>query len=204
MESHKSGLKNAYLLGALVITFSLVIIGVSLSYAYFVNTVQEVNPGNKGVSITSGALTMNFATTRSINATAAGLVKEADVLASAEYTAFSVTLPSDGKVQNAQYNLFLTDTKMTNNFKSADLRWALYNGSTKVNEGNFSGVTLSNPVNNVYSAADIPLLNNVSISKGTTTSYKLYVWLNYDATAQQNSLLQGSLSTKVGFRAVSK
>jgi len=204
MESTNKSFTKAYILGALIITISLVIMGISLSYAYFVNVVEEVNPGNKGISVRSGALTMNFATSRTITATGAGLIKESDVLTSGDYTAFSITLPSDGKVNNAQYNLYLTDTTMTSNFKSADLKWALYSADTKVAEGDFSGVTLSNPVNNVYSASNVSLLNNVNISKGTTTSYKLYVWLNYDANNQQNQLLKGSLSTKVAFHAVSK
>ena len=45
-----------YILGALIITVSLIIIGVSMSYAYFVNSVQEVNPDNKEVRISSGEL----------------------------------------------------------------------------------------------------------------------------------------------------
>lgn len=204
MESEKNNSTKTYVLGALILTVSLVIIAVSVSYAYFVNAIEEVNPGNQGVSVTSGELTMNFATSRTITATAAGLINDADVLTSAEYTAFSISLPSDAKVGSAMYNVYLTDTKMTNNFKSADLKWALYAADAKVAEGDFSEVTLTNPINNVYTASNISLLNNVTVSKGTTTSYKLYVWLSYKADVSQNDLLQGSLSTKVGFTAVSK
>lgn len=195
---------KAYVLGALIITMSMVIIGISASYAYYINSVEEVNAGNQGVSVTSGELTMNFATSQYISASAAGLVKDADILTDADYTAFSITLPSNSDVASAKYNLYLTNTSMTSNFKSSYLKWALYSGNSKVANGDFSGVTLSNATNGVYSASDIQLLSNVSISKGTTTSYKLYVWLSYSATANQNSLLEGSLSTKVGFRAVSQ
>lgn len=196
---------KAYVLGALIITLSLVIIGLSLSYAYYINTVEEVNAGNQGVNITSGELTMNFATTQSISASAAGLINDSDILTSADYTAFSITLPADSKIDNAAYNLFLTDTTMTSNFKSAYLKWALYSADVQVASGDFSGVTLADTANadGTYNVSDISLLNNVAISKGTTTSYKLYVWLSYSADALQNDLLDGSLSTKVGFRAVS-
>ena len=204
MESLKTNSTKRYILGALILTVSMVIIGVSLSYAYFVNSVEEVNPGNQGVNVTSGELTMNFTTSQTLTATAAGLINDANILTEADFTAFSVTLPSSAKVSNAQYNLYLTDIKMTNNFKSNYLKWALYSADTQIASGDFSGVTLSNAVDGVYDASDIVLLNSVDITNGTTTSYKLYVWLSYDANTQQNSLLQGSLSTKVAFRAVSK
>lgn len=197
---------KAYVLGSLIITMSIIIIGLSVSYAYYINTIEEVNPGNQGVSVTSGELTMNFATTQTISTTAAGLINDSDILTSADYTAFSITLPSSSKVDNAAYSLYLTDTSMSSNFKSSYLKWALYSADTQVASGNFSGVTLASSANadGTYNVSDIALLDNVSISKGTTTSYKLYVWLSYDADTLQNELLEGSLSTKVGFRAVSK
>lgn len=195
---------KAYILGSLIITMAIVIIGLSLSYAYYMNTIKETNADKQGVSITSGELTMNFATSRTITANAAGLIDDTNILTEAEYTAFSVTLPSNAKVNNAAYELYLTDTKMTSNFKSTYLKWALYSANTEVATGDFSGVTLSNATNGVSTASDIALLNNKTITKGTTTEYKLYIWLSNDKNNNQTELLNGSLSTKVGFRAVSK
>ena len=61
MEFNKSqNSTKAYILGALIITVSLVIIGVSMSYAYFVNRIEEVNPDNKDVRIYSWDLVMNL------------------------------------------------------------------------------------------------------------------------------------------------
>lgn len=205
---------KAYVLGALIIVMSIVIIGLSVSYAYYINTIEEINPGNQGVSVTSGELTMNFATSQSINALSAGLIRDEDITKTtggADYTAFSITFPNDSKVDNAAYSLFLTDTTMTSNFKSSYVKWALYSADTEVAAGDFSGVTLTSSTGEdcstkgvVCDASNISLRDNVAITKGTTTSYKLYIWLSYDETELQNSLLEGTLSTKVGFRAVSK
>lgn len=197
---------KAYVLGALIVTLSLIIMGLSLTYAYYINYVENVNEGNQGVTVTSGDLTMNFATTQTISATSASLINDSDVLSTADYTAFSITLPTDAKVDSASYSLFLTDTTMTSNFKSSYLKWALYSADTLVISGDFSTATLSSTANadGTYAVSNITLLENVSISKGTTTSYKLYIWLSNDENVNQTSLLNGSLSTKVGFRAVSK
>ena len=46
--------KKRITLSALIIVMSVIIIGVSMSYAYFINTVEEVNVGNQGTTVTSG------------------------------------------------------------------------------------------------------------------------------------------------------
>lgn len=209
METEKTNnITKRNILGSIIIVISMMIIGISLSYAYYINSIEDVNAENQGVSVTSGALTMNFATTNTLSATSVGLVKDSEVTSSDLYTAFSITLPSDSKVDNASYNIILTDIAMTSNFKSADLKWALYNSTstTAIATGDFSGVTLNTTANSngTYNASDISVLSNVAISKGTTTSYKLYIWLSYDDVNNQNDLLNGNISVKVGFNAVSK
>lgn len=200
MESSKSmNSTKAYVLGALIITVSLIIIGVSMSYAYFVNRIEEVNPDNKEVRITSGDLVMDLATTRTITATAVGLVNDTDIATKAEHTDFSVTLPSDAKVDSSKYTIFLTELNISDNLKSEYLKWALYSVNedsteVEVNSGNFSDIGTKTTL--TISGDTV-----INISKGTTTSYKLYIWLSNDPDNNQVSLLNGSFSGKVGFRA---
>lgn len=196
MEFNKSqSSTKAYILGALIITVSLVIIGVSMSYAYFVNSIEEVNPDNKEVRIFSGDLVMNFASTRTINATAVGLVNDADITTKAEHTDFSVTLPSDAKVNSALYSIYLTELNVSDNLKSPYLKWSLYNGDTEVASGDFE---------NIGTKTTLYLKENITINKGSTDGYKLYLWLSNDPDNNQTQLLNGSFSGKVGFRGVTK
>lgn len=191
-ESKNQSSSKAYIIGALVITVSLIVIGISMSYAYFANRVEEINPGNKGVTISSGNLDMTFATTNTINATAAGLVNDADFTTKAEHTDFSITLPSDAKVASATYNLYLTDLNISNNLKSPYLKWSLYKNNTKVVDGDFASIGTNTTLN---------LETAVTISKGTTNDYILYIWLSNDPDVNQTSLLSGTFSGKVGFKA---
>lgn len=196
MEFNKNQSSNKiYILGALIITVSLIIIGVSMSYAYFVNSVQEVNPDNKEVRISSGELVMNFASTRTINATAVGLINDSEITTTAEHTDFSVTLPSDAKVDSALYNIFITELNISDNLKSSYLKWSLYNGDTSVASGTFENIGTKTTLN---------LKENITINKGSTDSYVLYIWLSNDPNNNQTQLLNGSFSGKVGFRGVTK
>ena len=208
--------RKAILFGAIIIVLSVIIIGISASYSFYINSVEEVNSANQGLSVTSGTLTMNFATSQYIDNTSAILVNDSDVLTNGDYTAFSISFPNNGSnINTATYNIFLTDTSMTQNYKTITvggvdyhyLKWALYTSNdTLVTSGDFSGATFANSANldGTYNVTnEIPILSNQSISKGTTVNYKLYVWLSYSPFINQNLLLNGKLSTKVACRAVS-
>ena len=143
MENVENNAKKRLILASLIIVMSIIIIGLSLSYAYYLNQVVEVNPENQKASITSGELTMNFATERVINAISAGLVSDTDILTEADYTQFSVTLPSTAKVDSATYTLYLTELTITDNLKSNYVKWALYdgNGTSEITNGTFLNAT---------------------------------------------------------------
>ena len=202
---NKDNTKKRIILSSLIIVVSVIIIGVSISYAYYLNTVEEVNPANQIVNFgSSGELVMNLTTEQLIEANAADLINDADILSSNDYTAFRITLPSDAVAASANYNLYLTDIKMTNNFKSGYVKWALYSSANEqLATGTFNDVTLSSSANSdgTYNAENITILNNLNINRGDTISYKLYIWLSNDPNYNQIELLNGSLSAKVGFRA---
>ena len=137
---------------------------------------------------------MNFTTTQYINANSAGLINDTNVVTEGDYTSFSVTLPSNADASSATYSLYLTELTITDNLKSKYVKWALYNadGTSMITSGDFSGAT---------SGTNLTLQSNITINKGETNSYRLYIWLSNDPDVNQTSLLNGSLSAKVGFRA---
>ena len=204
MENNVDNSKKRVILGSLIIVVSIVIIGLSLSYAYYVNTIRETNADNQGASLTSGNLSMDFTTSQNIKATSASLINDADILSEENnnYTAFSISFAEDNTVSEATYNIYLTDISMTENFKSSYVKWALYRANnTLVTKGDFSNVTLNGTGSGTHNASDITLASESITSVEGTKSYKLYIWLSNDPDNNQISLLNGSLSAKVGFRA---
>ena len=206
MENNVDNSKKRVILGSLIIVVSIVIIGLSLSYAYYINTIRETNADNQGASLTSGNLSMDFTTSQNINATSASLINDADILSEENnnYTAFSISFAEDNTVSEATYNIYLTDISMTENFKSSYVKWALYRAdNTLVTQGDFSNVTLNGTGSGTHNASDITLASESITSVEGTKSYKLYIWLSNDSQTNQIDLLNGSLSAKVGFRATS-
>ncbi len=214
------------ILAALIITISFIVIGISGSYAYFLNEVVDENKGDsKNVTVSSGELKMTFATEQEkyIKVTDAMLINDDELLTEGEdnYTEFTISLPGDAKVDSAFYEIFLTDIEMTDNFKNDRVKWALYKVTdgdsikeTKQKEGNFKSVNLSETNGTTISdgkkatnslTIEGPLPDNgITISKGATDKYRLYIWLSNDPNNNQSGLLNGKLSAKVGFRAITK
>lgn len=224
-------------IGSLILVVSFVIIGISMSFAYFTGGAGTGEEGDKSLSITSGGLRMDFATLNNkyISATAASLINDADVLKNVNdnhYTEFSITLPTttnEGKtnIMSGKYSIFLTDFKMTENYKSTDVKWALCReGATTLNDctrGDFSGAQNSSGSETVeiedslttnaktmvtlYKMNNFSILQNQNITRtetaGNTVQYKFYVWLS-SRPGNQNSLLNGYLTGKIAFIGTSK
>ena len=171
MENNVDNSKKRVILGSLIIVVSIVIIGLSLSYAYYVNTIRETNADNQGASLTSGNLSMDFTTSQNIKATSASLINDADILSEENnnYTAFSISFAEDNTVSEATYNIYLTDISMTENFKSSYVKWALYRANnTLVTQGDFSNVTLNGTGSGTHNASDITLASeSITSVEGT-------------------------------------
>ena len=149
MESSKVAKINN-MLAALIIAISFIVIGISGSYAFFVNEVKD-GGGNKNVTVTSGNLVMTFNTVNDkyIKVHDAGLLNEGEVISrgTSNYTEFTIALNGDNNsVENAKFDSQLTELSLTSNFKSADVKWALVDvtsgepSSLGTMTGNFSGV----------------------------------------------------------------
>ncbi len=216
------------ILAALIIAISFIVMGISGSYAYFLNQVVDQNTTeSKKVTVTSGDLQMTFATEsdKYINVTDATLINDTELLTKGtnNYTEFSVTLPSTSAVNEASYLFYLTDFEITDNFKNDHVKWALFEEDSSFSEsttklenavayGDFSSVVIEGTeaeTGGRKKAKDYSLmskgnpnvlLQNFKITKSDTAKkYRLYIWLSNDPENNQKSLLNGSLSAKVGF-----
>ena len=203
------------LIGALIVVMSLIVIGISGSYAYYVNRVETAEGSDKHFKVTSGVLDMEFATGgQTLNVLEAGLIDGG--VDNAEFAQFTIQFNSNAKnISNATYDIYLMDVEMTDNFKSEYVRWALYDaeGGSPICNGNFNVADLKdkNAVTPVKAYNDIKITTeSKSLTKGNSATYKLFVWLQNDPNKNQADksgavdaidLTSGSLSFKIGFRA---
>ncbi len=213
MESDKKKIIRYNIFGAFIITISIIIIAISSSYAYFLSKITEVNSGNKGVTVTSGNLTMAFTTSQVFSQLKSTLIDAASgtndetinlntLKSKAGNTTFSIGVDATSGVKSAKYALYLTNISVSNNLKNKYLKYALYTGTTLKASGSFA---------DYVNGTNIPLLSEQTAST-TATTYILYVWLENDPNVIQSQdcggvytscvdLREGTLSFKVGFSA---
>lgn len=80
----------------------------------------------------------------------------------------------------------LTNIEITEALKSADFKWALYEGENKITDGTFENIN-DNKIN---------ITNNLIIKEGKSVTYDLYIWITYE-DKPQNFLQNGHLTTAI-------
>lgn len=195
---------------AIIFVLSIIIIGVSGSYAYYVANLT----GTKTVE-TSTAAKLNVTTTLStadtISAAKLAIIDAADYLTKGEKVSFSVTNNSDSNVK-AKYTVKLTDMSLTKNLFSKYFKYDLIRDVGTANEQHFTG-TFADATVTAEGTTDTTAVtgktkeiitdaNAVTLDINTTDTLVFYIWLENDAAVSQNYLTNGSFSAKISMDAI--
>ncbi len=168
-----------------VIGIIVLIIGViGLTIAYFVAEAHS-----KDITITSKNLTLKYGPDpdNEIIATDIGPITEDKILEEAVKKTFTIAKNNAGD-KDIYVRIDLGDLELSDNFKDYDLKWALYEGSTKLTTGTFAQT--------LDGSTSINMANNVLINSTTPKEYNLYIWIN-ETDQDQSRLMAGSLRGKV-------
>ena len=89
------------------------------------------------------------------------------------------TISVKSNVSGIKWNLYLDLISLPDELKEESFKYALYNGSNVIKEGNFSSTSLASDTSTctVNNTDHIVLLTNASVST-TTTTYTLYIWVD--------------------------
>ena len=195
------------LLSALILVSSIVIIGLSLTYAYFETTYtgSENVTGNKAAVLN---VTTTLDSNTAINAQELSLINSGEVESKAKKFTFSVTNNSTSTVK-AKYTVNLSNYSITKNLQSKYFKWKLVvnnGGTSKTFQGTFENGTEPNgndkTVQNNLSKELIKDAEGVELAVGATNNLTFYVWLENDAGVNQLYLTNGSFSGKLSVEAI--
>ncbi|HIR74873.1 TPA: hypothetical protein IAB95_05195 [Candidatus Ventrenecus avicola] len=201
----KSFVKNTVLISVLVV--SIIVIGISLSFAYFTMSIQgSSDTGNNQAAILN--VTTTLTTADAINATSLAIIDGSEYLTKAESIEFTVTNNTDSNV-NALYTINMTDITISKNMLSQYFKWALVINSDTGNAitGSFQDLSLADEGNTDTSTVTIGSKvliadeNARSLSIGATDTITLYLWLENDNNVDQLYLTNGTFSGKLSLNA---
>ena len=177
-----------YLLLMAVSVFCLIAIVFSSSYAYFkARIVNNTNP----FELIGGTIKLQL-NENSISGEKLLPILDSQKDTNAQIKNFTVKRTDDSNV-DVCYNVYLVIESISDNIKNSKyMKYELTNGSSTTT-GNFSTVTYKD------GKAIILLAQNKYLSKTNTTgdAFTLKVWLSYDGSVDQNSLLGGNFSAHI-------
>ena len=177
-----------YLLLMAVSVFCLIAIVFSSSYAYFkARIVNNTNP----FELIGGTIKLQL-NENSISGEKLLPILDSQKDTNAQIKNFTVKRTDDSNV-DVCYNVYLVIESISDNIKNSKyMKYELTNGSSTTT-GNFSTAAYQD------GKAIILLAQNKYLSKTNTTgdAYSLKVWLSYDGSVDQNSLLGGNFSAHI-------
>ena len=177
-----------YLLLMAVSVFCLIAIVFSSSYAYFkARIVNNTNP----FELIGGTIKLQL-NENSISGDKLLPILDSQKDTNAQIKNFTVKRTDDSNV-DVCYNVYLVIESISDNIKNSKyMKYELTNGSSTTT-GNFSTVAYQD------GKAIILLAQNKYLSKTNTTgdAYSLKVWLSYDGSVDQTSLLGGNFSAHI-------
>ena len=177
-----------YLLLMAVSVFCLIAIVFSSSYAYFkARIVNNTSP----FELIGGTIKLQL-NENSISGDKLLPILDSQKDTNAQIKNFTVKRSDDSNI-DVCYNVYLVIESISDNIKNSKyMKYELTNGSSTTT-GNFSTVTYKD------GKAIILLAQNKYLSKTNTTgdAYTLKIWLSYDGSVDQNSLLGGNFSAHI-------
>lgn len=213
-ENSKSSRRN--ITKVIILVVSLIVIGVSGTYAYFTMSLTG-DPSETKATAGVFKVISSLEDVSAINNTRLRLVDAADKETKAEKLTFTVTSLPESNV-DARYYIRLKNIELSKNLYSPYLKWEIAKNTGEIlASGDFSqaqrdGAAATNEADNVLTnAKDIDLTastqttsgkNGLVLTQKTTETLVFRIWLQDDPNTNQIDLTNGSFAGRLFLEAV--
>ena len=107
-------------------------------------------------------------------------------------------ISAKSNVSGISLNLYLDLVSLPDELKEESFKYAIYNGSNVIKEGNFTSTSIASSTSNctINSTTHITLLDNALVST-TTTTYTIYIWIDGANYNNPNTMMNKTFSFKL-------
>lgn len=199
-----------YSIMVIVFVISVIVIGISLSYAYFsayFDGISDTAPGQAAILDVSTTLT----SVPVINAARLALIEATEYKEKAEKIEFTVTNEATSNI-NAKYTIKLVEMSLTKNLFSKYFKWKIVvnegTAEEKIFDGDFSDENIAQEgTTELDKVTDLTkiLLNDgeaLTLTVNKTDQIKFYLWLENAENIDQIYLTNGEFQGKLSMDAV--
>ncbi len=204
----KENTKSNYAKG-IILTVALIVIGVSVTYAYFTS---KIAGEAKDTSLQAGTLridtNLDSDSINAINNLKLHLIESADIEKKAESVSFYVKNTAESNI-SAEYDIYLTDISLSKNLYSKYFKWELLNGTTSIGNGTFENVTRTDTPGDSESNTTLTNVeriklntNKITIAPDSTDNLIFRMWLENNNEINQIELTNGNFLGKLYLEAI--
>lgn len=203
----KSFRKKSGFAKVVVLVFALIVLAISLTYAYFT---ANISGTPSTTTLKSGNLVVetDLESANAINNSKMSLINESAKEESSDKVTFYVTNTKDSTV-SAKYYIYLDDITLTKNLYSEYLKWELLKNDSVIYSGTFKNAIRTSDVtsgeaDNVSTTAEKIQLNTeaLTLDINSTDNLVFRMWLENDPDVNQLSLTEGAFAGRLYIEAV--
>lgn len=179
---------KSFIMPWVVLGISILIFASGLTYAYFDFVIDSEEQSS--LKVIGADFEVVFTGSNALSAS--GLMPINDINKETDAQQYNFTYANNSSRVSVCYSFTMKINSISEGLKTTDFKWELYNRTTEEVEavGNFANIA-----NN-----EIPILDNATLTAGTTYSYVLRIWLSNSLTQNQantqNTSFYGSITTK--------
>ncbi len=209
-ESTPKNEMTKYSIMVLVFVISIVLIGMSLSYAYFTASFKgNTDTGQNQTAIFN--VTTNLQNASAISNVELAIIDPLDYKTKGEKISFTVSNENTSNV-NGKYTIKLVEMSLSKNLFSKYFKWELCVNEGSANEKKYNGTfeDTSQALEGTEEKTEISNLtkqlitdeNAILLNIGATDNITFYIWLENDDAVNQLYLTEGTFSGKLSIDAV--
>lgn len=191
----------------MILVVSLIVIGVSGTYAYY--TISMSEPSKTSAKAGVFKVESSLETTSAINNSKIRLIDNAEKEVKAEKVTFTVTSLSESTV-DGEYYIYLKDILLSKNLYTNYLHWELLQNNVVKASGDFGDVAskrtdtpVAGEADNVVTSISEIKLNETGLhlNKGTKDTLIFRMWLENDPDVNQIAITNGSFAGRLYLEA---
>lgn len=199
-----------YIIICCVFVVSLMIIAMSISFAYLKLDVSGVENATE-TKIETGTFDIKTSLTNvnAINATNIMLINEDEIEAKANSISFTVQAASTTN-KAGKFNIYLKDIVISKGMIDSNFKWQLLMDGKIIGDGNFANIENDGIVSSTNTNTDtinyydtFYLKEDIEFNGFNESSLELRVYLLNDSSVNQNNLLNGTFEAKIGIEGYS-
>lgn len=187
-------ISKKYMVICIVFVCALLILGISLTYAFFE---ADLSSNFTETKVTTGTfdISTNLNDTSVINASNMNLLTESEIATKAEKITFTAQAKNN---KNAKYNIYLKNIKISSNMINSSFKWQLLADNKVISSGDFSDMTKNGKLSSSKTSTDsikyydsYYLKQAGSFNGNSEMNFEIRLYL-LNSSVDQSSLLGGT------------